>query len=90
MRDELDTRLTPSEELEPVQLDDQPEHLAYIGSKLAEDVKDLLTHFLKKNVEVFTWKKEDMGGIDPAVITHKMNVVPFFKPVKQKKRSFAL
>ena len=34
MRDELDTRPTPSEELEPVQLEDQPEHLAYIGSKL--------------------------------------------------------
>ena len=45
MRDELDTRLTPSEELELVQLDDQPEHLTYIGSKLAEDVKDLLIHF---------------------------------------------
>ena len=46
MRDELDTRPTPSEDLEPVQLDDQLEHLAYIGSKLAEDVKDLLIHFL--------------------------------------------
>ena len=58
MRDELDTRLTPSEELEPVQLDDQLEHLAYIGSKLTEDVKDLLIHFLKQNVDVFTWKQE--------------------------------
>ena len=47
MKDELDTRPTPSEELEPVQLDDQPEHLAYIGSKLDEDVRDLLIHFLK-------------------------------------------
>ena len=48
MRDKLDTRPTPSEELEPVQLDDQLEHLAYIGSKLAEDARDLLIHFLKK------------------------------------------
>ena len=31
-----------------------------------------------------------MGGIDPAVITHKLNVSPSFKPVKQKRRSFAL
>ena len=50
MRDELNTRPMPSEELELVQLDDQPKHLAYIGSKLVEDVKDLLTHFLKQNV----------------------------------------
>ena len=57
MRDELDTRTTPSEELEPLQLDGQSEHLAYIRSKLPEDVKDPLIHFLKQNVEVFAWKK---------------------------------
>ena len=82
MRDKLDTRPTPSEELEPVQLDDQLEHLAYIGSKLAEDVRYLLIHFLRQNVEVFAWKQEEMGGIDPVVITHKLNVSPPFKPVK--------
>ena len=30
-----------------------------------------------------------MGGIDPTVITHRLNVSPSFKPVKQKRRSFA-
>ena len=29
-----------------------------------------------------------MGGIDPTVITHRLNVSPSFKPVKQKRRSF--
>ena len=82
MRDELNTRPMPLEKLEPVQLDDQPEHLAYIGSKLAEDVKDLLIRFLKQNVEVYSWKQEDMGGIDPEVVTHKLNVTPSFKPIK--------
>ena len=85
MRDELNTRPTPSEELEPLQLDYQPEHLAYIGSKFVEDVKDLLICFLKENVEVFAWKQEDMGGIDPAVITHKLNVAHSFKPIKHKR-----
>ena len=47
MRDEMSTRFTPSEELEPVQLDEQLKHLVYIGSKLAKDVRDLLIHFLK-------------------------------------------
>ena len=89
MRDEVNTRPEPSEELEPVQLDDNPEHLAYIGSKLAEDLRSLLTHFLKQNKDVFTWKHEDMGGIDPAIITHRLNVSPSFNPIKQKKRSFA-
>ena len=31
-----------------------------------------------------------MGGIDPAIITHRLNVSPSFKPVKQKRKSFAL
>ena len=64
MRDEVNTRPEPSEELEPVQLDDNPEHLAYIGSKLAEDLR-ILIHFLKQNKEVFAWKQEDMGGLTP-------------------------
>ena len=55
MRDEVNIRPKPSKELEPVQLDDNPEHLAYIGSKLAEDVISLLTHFLKQNKDVFAW-----------------------------------
>ena len=89
MRDEVNTRPEPSEELEPVQLDDNPEHLAYIGSRLAEDLRRLLIHFLKQNKDVFAWKQEDMGGIVPAIITHRLNVNPSFKPVKQKRRSFA-
>ena len=47
MRDEVSVRPTPSEELETIQLNDQPEHLVYIGSKLAKDVRDLLIRFLK-------------------------------------------
>ena len=89
MRDEVFTRPEPSEELEPVQLDDDPEHLAYIGSQLAEDLKDPLTQFLRQNKDVFEWKQADMGGIDPTVITHRLNVSSSFKPVKQKRRSFA-
>ena len=89
MRDEVNTRPEPSEELEPIQLDDHPEHLVYIGSKLAEDLRSLLIRFLKQNRDVFAWKQEDMGGIDPAIITHRLSVSPSFKPVKQKRRSFA-
>ena len=89
MRDEVLTRPEPSEELEPVLLDDDPEHVAYIGSKLAEDLKGLLTQFLRHNKDVFSWRQADIGGIDPIVITHRLNASPSFKPVKQKRRSFA-
>ena len=89
MRDEVLTRLEPSEELEPLWLDDDPEHLAYIDSNLVEDLKNLLIHFLRQNKDVFAWKQTDMGGIDPTVITHRLNASPSFKPIKQKRRSFA-
>ena len=89
MRDEVLTRPEPSEELEPISLDDDSEHLAYIGSKLAKYLKSLLTQFLRQNRDVFTWKQADMGGIDPTAITHRLNTSPSFKPVKQKRRSFA-
>ena len=89
MRDEVTTRPAPLEELEPVQLGDQREHLVYIGSKLAKDIRSSLIRFLEQNIEVFAWKQEDMGGVDPTVISHRLNVNPSFKPVKQKRRSFA-
>ena len=89
MHDEVLTRPKPSEELEPVSLDDDPKHLAYIGSKLAEDLKGLLTQFLRQNKDAFAWKQADMGGIDPAVITYRLNVSPSFKSIKQKRRIFA-
>ena len=89
MRNEVNTRSEPSKELEPVQLDDNPEHLAYIDSRLVEDLRHILIHFLKQNKDFFAWKHEDMGGIDPAIMTHRLNVSPSFKPIKKKRRSFA-
>ena len=89
MRDEVNTRPEPSEELEPVQLDDNPEHLVYIGSKLAEDLRHLLINFLKHNKDVFAWKEEEMGRINPVIITHRLKVSPSFKPVKPKRKSLA-
>ena len=89
MREEVLTRPEPSEKLEPVSLDDDSEHLAYIDSKLAKYLKSLLTQFLRHNKDVFAWKQADMGGIDPTVITHRLNASPSFKQFQQKRRSFA-
>ena len=62
MQDEVNTRPEPLEDLEPIHVDDHPEHLAYVGSKLVEDLRNLLIHFLKHNKDVFVRKQEDMGG----------------------------
>ncbi|KAJ9547608.1 hypothetical protein OSB04_020151 [Centaurea solstitialis] len=40
-------------------------------------------------IDCFAWSHEDMAGIDPDIISHKLNVDPTFKPIKQKRRKFA-
>ena len=60
-----------------------------VGVDLERKIKEDLVQFLKKNIDVFAWNHEDMLGIDPSVITHRLNVCPSFKPVRQKKRVFA-
>ena len=37
-----------------------------------------LMTFLKENQNVFTWSHEDMSGIDPSVMVHRLNVLPSF------------
>ena len=51
-------------------------------------MKEDLVQFLRKNIDVFAWSHEDMLGIEPNVITHRLNVYPFSKPVCQQKRVF--
>ena len=66
------------------------ERFTRVGADLEEKNKKDLIQFLKKNIDVFAWNHKDMPGIDPSVITHHLNVCPSFKPVRQKKRVFAL
>ncbi|KAK2996573.1 hypothetical protein RJ639_025584 [Escallonia herrerae] len=60
-----------------------------IGSNLKEDTKLQLVNLLRTYANVFAWTAADMPGIDPKVITHRLNVDPSKKPVEQKKRTFA-
>nr|XP_023918054.1 uncharacterized protein LOC112029605 [Quercus suber] len=60
-----------------------------IGTSMKEKAKEDLVQFLKKNADVFAWSHDDITGIDPSVITHRLNVSPSSKPIRQKKRVFA-
>ena len=48
-----------------------------------------LIQFLKENLDVFAWSHEDMPGITPEIIQHKLNVNPDRKPIQQRRRVFA-
>ena len=78
----------PTEALEDVLLQEDPEKFTRIGTSMKEKARKDLIKFLRKSIDVFAWSHDDMPGIDPSVITHRLNVYPFFKPIRQKKRVF--
>ena len=67
----------PTEALEDIPLDeDDPGKSTRIGVDLEGNIKKGLICFLRKNIVVFAWT-----GIDPSVITHRLNVHPSSRPV---------
>ena len=85
------TAMKPVEKLEEVLLDDSDhERTTKIGTLASPTIRQELTTFLRSNQDVFAWTHDDMPGIDPSVIVHKLNVSPSFPPIRQKKRVFAL
>ena len=76
----------PTEVLEDITLDENNlERYTRVGASMERKTKQDLVQFLKKSVDVFAWSHEDIPGIDPSVITHRLNVYPSSKPVRQKK-----
>ena len=59
-----------------------------IGMTLSPEMRTKLVQFLKENLDVFAWSHEDMPGISPKVIQHKLNVDLERKPVQQRRRVF--
>ena len=77
--------------LENISLDkDNPKRCTKVRADLKEKTKKDLVRFLRKSIDVFAWSHKDMPGIYSSVITHRLNVYPSIKPVRQKKRVFAL
>uniref|UniRef100_A0A2N9F391 Integrase catalytic domain-containing protein n=1 Tax=Fagus sylvatica TaxID=28930 RepID=A0A2N9F391_FAGSY len=88
--DEGHKLVEPTEELEVIALDDdEPSKTTSIGTKMDRTIREAVISFLKSNLDVFAWTHDDMPGIDPATICHKLNVDPSIRPIKQKRRVFA-
>ena len=88
--DERRVTTEPTEVLEDVPLDkSNPEKFTSIGTSMKMKTKQDLVYFLKKSMDVFAWSHKNISGIDPSVITHRLNVYSSSKPVCQKKRVFA-
>ena len=83
--------MRPVEELTQIVLDPQePNRVISIGSLLEPNLQAELARFLWQNQDVFAWSHEHMPGIDPQVMSHRLNVNLSFCPIKQKRRGMAL
>ena len=71
------------EELEEVTLDElRPKRTTRMGTLASQPIRQALAAFLKMNQVVFAWSHEDMPGIDPSVIVHRLNVNPASSPIR--------
>ena len=78
------------EALETVELvEREADKTTKIGTTLSPEIRTRLIRFLKENLDVFAWSHEDMLGISPKFIQHKLNVDPERKPVQQRRKTFA-
>ncbi|KAM1910701.1 hypothetical protein ACFX13_039312 [Malus domestica] len=59
-----------------------------IGTTLSPPIRLALISFLQKKTEVFAWSYEDMPGISPDIICHRLSIDSKTKPVRQKQISY--
>ena len=62
----------------------------FVISLLFEEEKEQLRQVFLVNIDVFAWTHSDMTGISPAHASHKLNVVLFARPIRQRVRHFHL
>ncbi|RDX95223.1 hypothetical protein CR513_22289, partial [Mucuna pruriens] len=76
----------PTEDLKEFQVGPLAMHKTKIGTTLNPKDEECLVSFLRRNNDIFAWTTNDMPGIDPEFMCHRLSVVPRAKPVAQKKR----
>ena len=61
-----------------------------ISKSLSEEHKRKFIALLKEYNDVFAWSYQEMLGLSPSLVTHKLKVDPNAKSVKQPPRKYHL
>ena len=64
--------------------DKEPTKVLKFRKNLSDELRKVISTFLKENLDVFAWKHLDMEGIDPTIMCHCLNLDSDKKPVRQK------
>ena len=89
-REEGKVRLKPNNELHKIQIGATPEKFTFIGRELPKAMKAKLIELLRENSNLFAWALEDMLGINPRIIYHKLAIDSKVRPMSQKKRKLGM
>ncbi|KAL2472128.1 Uncharacterized protein Adt_40264 [Abeliophyllum distichum] len=74
-----DSQTSSIEELESFLADpDDPTKKLQVGKDLLREPKEVLKRCFRDNLDVFTWRHEDMVGIHPKISCHHLNIDPKF------------
>ena len=65
-----------------------PEKFTYVSSLLSNEENEQLQLVLLNNIDALTWSHSNKVGINPTVVSHKLNIIPTAKPIRQKVRRF--
>jgi len=75
------------EEVEVVNLEEEGEMKEVkMGTGMTKETQGQLYALLKEFKDVFAWSYQDMRGLDPSIVQHKLPLRPEYPPVKQKLR----
>ena len=74
--------------LQTIQISEERTHLTYISSLLTPEETQNIQDALRQSHDVFAWAHSDMKGIHPSIVSHKLNVLPTARSVRQRVRCF--
>jgi len=75
------------EDVEVINLGDENEKREVkIGTRMTKEIQGQLCALLREFRDIFAWSYQDMPGLDPDIVQHKLPLKPECPPIKQKLR----
>ena len=72
--------------LEPILLGEPDKH-TYVSSLTFQEERKL-RQVLLGNIDIFAWTHSDMTDISPTLASHKLNIIPSVRPIRQRVQCF--
>lgn len=74
--------------LQAIQVLEGDDRFTYANSLLEPNETQCLAETFQQNKNVFAWTYSDVPGIHPSVASHRLNILPVSRLVRQKIRRF--